>query len=40
MYIVVLPSKIVVPLSRVRVCLHQMLQADWSMRGPIFHLET
>ena len=23
-----------------RVCLHEMLQADWSMRGPVFHLET
>ena len=22
------------------LCLHEMLQADWSMRGPIFHLET
>ena len=26
--------------SFLRVCLHEMLQADWSMRGPIFHLET
>ena len=22
-----------------RVCLHQLLQADWSMRGPMFHLD-
>ena len=27
-------------LNVIRVCLHEMLQADWSMRGPIFHLES